>query len=245
MRSSEVAIITDFPFPVGYYEVTYLNFDNGQDKPGDTRAIRETHNLITQGRYVVYPYYPDQKWGTSKRPIPTRPPDEKVSYAIRREMDGELHRAEGDAQPEFKDSTEPPESRRRIVPTKMPQNERFWTTHPLSGGGASSLPPIYGGMDAGQMRPRTHTHTHLAAPYRVILQCYRRDTPCCATLFQGGWQLPKNGAVPLPLVLSFTRHICAIPHFATHCAIIVRYPTKQASIGVAKAVFLANGVLLE
>ena len=54
--------------------------------------------------------YPDQKWGVPiwqlKMPIPTRPPDEKVSYAIRCEMDGEVHPTEGDAQPEFKDSTE-------------------------------------------------------------------------------------------------------------------------------------------
>ena len=41
--------------------------------------------------------------------------------------------------------------------------------------------------------------------------------------------LPKNGAITPPWYLVSHRHICAIPHFATYCAIIVRYPIKTST----------------
>ena len=52
----------------------------------------------------------------------------------------------------------------------------------------------------------------LVAPYRAILRYYRcdsSDTPYRAILFK------------------LHRHICAIPHFATYRAIIVRYPIRK------------------
>ena len=61
------------------------------------------------------------------------------------------------------------------------------------------------------------------APYRAILRYYHCDTPYRVMLFKGGWALPQNGAIP-PLYLVSQRHICAIPHFATYRAIIVRIP---------------------
>ena len=65
----------------------------------------------------------------------------------------------------------------------------------------------------------------LVAPYRAILRYYRCDTPYCAILFRGGITPPKWCDTP-PWYLVLHRHICAIPHFATYRAIIVRYPIK-------------------
>ena len=70
-------------------------------------------------------------------------------------------------------------------------------------------------------------HPSLVAPYRVMLRYYRCDTLCRAMLFQVGWHSPQNGAIP-PRYLVSQRHTCAIPHFATHCSIIVRCPKNQA-----------------
>ena len=68
------------------------------------------------------------------------------------------------------------------------------------------------------------------APYRAILRYYRCDTPYCAILFKaGGVSLPQNGAISPPWYLVLHRHICAIPHFATYRAIIVRYPIKTST----------------
>ena len=55
-----------------------------------------------------FPYNPDQKWGVTQRPKPSKEPREaeKVNYAIRRRFDGEVQRSDVDLQPEIKDSTE-------------------------------------------------------------------------------------------------------------------------------------------
>ena len=69
---------------------------------------------------------------------------------------------------------------------------------------------------------------YLVAPYRVILRYYRCDTPYRAILSKGGKRSPKMVRYP-PLYLISHRHICAIPHFATYRAVIVRYPTKTST----------------
>ena len=73
-----------------------------------TRLKRKAPFLETLRRYLVFPCYPDQKWGVALRPKPTKEPRdaEKVNYAIRRRFDGEVQRSDEDLQPEFKDSTE-------------------------------------------------------------------------------------------------------------------------------------------
>ena len=47
-------------------------------------------------------FYPNLGWKRDKAPAQTQ----KVTHAVRRALDEELNRAEGDGQPEFKDSTE-------------------------------------------------------------------------------------------------------------------------------------------
>ena len=69
----------------------------------------------------------------------------------------------------------------------------------------------------------------LVAPYRAILRYYHRDTPYRAILFKGCKQAHKMVRSPHPLALSLHRHICAIPHFATYRAIIVRYRIKTST----------------
>ena len=69
----------------------------------------------------------------------------------------------------------------------------------------------------------------LVAPYRAILRYYRCDTPYRAILFKGGQHSPKMVRYPPLVHLVSHRHICAIPHFATYRAIIVRYPTKTST----------------
>ena len=81
----------------------------------------------------------------------------------------------------------------------------------------------------------TGTMTNQRAPkYCQLSGPISRDTailslryPISRNTSQGRSALSQNGAIP-PLALSFTRHVCAIPHFATYRAIIARYPTKQA-----------------
>ena len=68
----------------------------------------------------------------------------------------------------------------------------------------------------------------LVAPYRAILRYYRCDTPYRAIPFKGGKRSPKMVRYP-PWYLVSYRHICAIPHFATYRAVIVRYPTKTST----------------
>ena len=68
----------------------------------------------------------------------------------------------------------------------------------------------------------------LVAPYRAILRYYRCDNPYRAILFKGGQHSPKKVRYP-PLYLILDRRIRAIPHFATHRAIIVRYPIKTST----------------
>ena len=63
----------------------------------------------------------------------------------------------------------------------------------------------------------------LVAPHCATFRYYRCDTPYRAIPFQGRLALPQNGAIP-PQRTQF--HICAIPHFATYHAMIVRYPIK-------------------
>ena len=53
--------------------------------------------------------------------------------------------------------------------------------------------------------------------------------PISRDTFSGRVALPQNGAIPPPWCLVSHRHICAIPHFATYRAIIVRYPTKTST----------------
>ena len=53
--------------------------------------------------------------------------------------------------------------------------------------------------------------------------------PISRDTFQGRLALPQNGAIPPPWHLVSHRRICAIPHFATYRAIIVRYPTKTST----------------
>ena len=53
--------------------------------------------------------------------------------------------------------------------------------------------------------------------------------PHIGDTFSGRLALPQNGAIPSPWFLVSHRHICAIPHFATYRAIIVRYPTKTGT----------------
>ena len=53
--------------------------------------------------------------------------------------------------------------------------------------------------------------------------------PISRDTFSGRVALPQNGAIPPLWHLVSHRHICAIPHFATYRAIIVRYPTKTST----------------
>ena len=54
--------------------------------------------------------------------------------------------------------------------------------------------------------------------------------PISRDTFSGRLALPQNGAIPPPpWYLVSHRHICAIPHFATYRAIIVRYPIKTST----------------
>ena len=68
------------------------------------------------------------------------------------------------------------------------------------------------------------------APYRAILRYYRCDTiaaiPHIARYFLREVSAPPNWCDTPPWHLVLHRHICAIPHFATYRAIIVRYPMK-------------------
>ena len=86
------------------------------------------------------------------------------------------------------------------------------------------------------------------APYRAILRYYRCDTPYRAMLFKGGLHSPKMVRYPPPLwYLIFHRHICAIPHFATYRARIVRYPietSRAAKRGVSKGGVSRSGLVL-
>ena len=81
-------------------------------------------------------------------------------------------------------------------------------------------------------RQRTHNdyfqQEDLVAPYRAILRYYRCDTPYRAILFWGGEHSPKMVRYP-PWYLVSHKHICAIPHFATYRAMIVRYPIKTST----------------
>ena len=70
-------------------------------------------------------------------------------------------------------------------------------------------------------------HASLVAPYRAIPRYYRCDTPYRAIFFQGGQLSPKWCDTP-PWYWVSHRHICAIPHFATYRAIIVRYHINHA-----------------
>ena len=103
VRSSELTRNPMYDFPVGVHEVTTLKFEVGSDRAEATRPTRKAPFLETLRRYVVFPCCPDQKWGVSLRPKPTK---EKVNYAIRRRFDGEVHRSNDDLQPEVKDSRE-------------------------------------------------------------------------------------------------------------------------------------------
>ena len=71
----------------------------------------------------------------------------------------------------------------------------------------------------------------LMAPYRAILRYYRcdSDTPYGAILFEGGLRSPEIVRYP-PWYLVSQRHIYAIPHFATYCAITVKATTKEFAI---------------
>ena len=53
--------------------------------------------------------------------------------------------------------------------------------------------------------------------------------PISRDTFQGRLALPQNGAIRPPWYLVSEGHICAIPHFATYRAIIVRYPIKTST----------------
>ena len=61
--------------------------------------------------------------------------------------------------------------------------------------------------------------------FRPILRCYRCDTPYKAIPSPRGYHLLELVRDPLCYSVS-RRHICAIPHFVTHRATIVRYPIK-------------------
>ena len=68
----------------------------------------------------------------------------------------------------------------------------------------------------------------LVAPYRAILRYYCCDTLYRAMLSKGAQHSPKIVPYP-PWYLVSHRHICAIPHFATYRAIIMRYPMKTST----------------
>ena len=68
---------------------------------------------------------------------------------------------------------------------------------------------------AGLSGPISRDIAILSLRYHIL-----RDT------FSGRFAAPQNGAIPPPWYLVSHRHICAIPHFATYLAIIVRYPIK-------------------
>ena len=68
----------------------------------------------------------------------------------------------------------------------------------------------------------------LVAPYRAILRYYRCDTPCRAIHVREVCTPPKLCDTPSWHLVSH-RHICAMPHFATYRAIIVRYPMKTST----------------
>ena len=73
------------------------------------------------------------------------------------------------------------------------------------------------------------------APNKNLSGPISRDTailslryPISRDTFLGRLALPQNGAIPPSWYLILHRHICAIPHFATYRAIIVRYPVKTS-----------------
>ena len=68
----------------------------------------------------------------------------------------------------------------------------------------------------------------LVAPYRAILHTIAAIPHIARYFFREVSTPPKWCDTP-PWHLVSHRHICAIPHFATYRAIIVRYPTKTSA----------------
>ena len=70
----------------------------------------------------------------------------------------------------------------------------------------------------------------------ILVAPYRRDTailslryPISHNTFFREFSTPPQWCDTPPWYLVSHRHICAIPHFATYRAIIVRYPTKTST----------------
>ena len=80
-----------------------------------------------------------------------------------------------------------------------------------------------------EVPPVLKTLLHELALQRLLWPHYRCNTPYHAIHFQGDQHSPKM--VPCPPTWYSISHwyISAIPHFATHRAIIVRYPIKTST----------------
>ena len=70
---------------------------------------------------------------------------------------------------------------------------------------------------------------YLSGPISRDIAILSLRYPVLRDTFSGRLALPPNGAIPPPWHLVSHKHICAIPHFATYRAIIVRYPTKTST----------------
>ena len=85
----------------------------------------------------------------------------------------------------------------------------------------------------GQFYPSVRVlRQSLMAPYRAILRYYRCDFPAISHIAR--YFLREVSTPPImlrypPWYLVSHKHICAIPHFATYRAIIVRYPIKRST----------------
>ena len=76
-----------------------------------------------------------------------------------------------------------------------------------------------------------HRSASLSGPISRDTAILSLQYPIARDAFSGRVAIPQNGAIPLLWHLVSHRHIrfCAIPHFATYRAIIVRYPTKTST----------------
>ena len=100
--------------------------------------------------------------------------------------------------------------------------------------GAIPLPPLsLSRLESmrGTLRP-SHSvpgEKGLSGPISRDIAILSLRYPISRDTFSGKSAFPQNGAIPPPWYLISHRHICAIPHFATYRAIIVRYPTKAST----------------
>ena len=95
--------------------------------------------------------------------------------------------------------------------------------------------PLFGCNECNARIHRSACLEHAkSSPGKGLSGPISRDTailslryPMSRDTFSGRLALPRNGAIPPLGYLVSHRHICAIPHFATYRAIVVRYPHKN------------------